>query len=163
MKKLTSLALCAVIVPAFAFGLGSVSAAEQGAATDTQQMGNQPGATTDTQRSSMPGRDQGAVGDTFRSSKPGNAFHSSDLVGSKVKNREDGKDIGSISNLIIDENGQIVAVVVGVGGFLGMGQKDVALPWQSVERTLNQSRDGYDIRANASESILKNAAEYKHN
>ncbi len=150
MKKLTSLALCAVIVPAFAFGFGSVSAAEQGAATDTQ-------------RSSMPGKDQGAASTTFRSSKPSNAFHSSDLVGSKVINRVDGKDIGSISNLIIDENGQIVAVVVGVGGFLGMGQKDVALPWQSVERTLNQSRDGYDIRANASESTLKNAAEYKHN
>ncbi len=34
------------------------------------------------------------------------------------------EDIGTINDLIIDEDGKINAVVVGVGGFLGMGEKE---------------------------------------
>ncbi len=181
MKKFTTLAACAVMVPAFTFGVATLSAAEPGAASDTQRSsmpdrqpgagadtersnlpGRDPGASTDTQRSSMPGKGHGTVGEAFKSSKASNWLHSSDLVGTKVRNSAGDKDIGSISDLIIDENGQIVAVVVGIGGFLGMGQKDVALPWQRLERTLNQSGDGFDIRANVSDSELKDAVEYKN-
>lgn len=42
----------------------------------------------------------------------------------------DGEKIGAISDLILDkESGQMVAAVVGVGGFLGIGEKKIALPW----------------------------------
>src|SRR5690606_30985405 len=36
--------------------------------------------------------------------------------------------IGDVTNLLLSEDGQVVAVVVGVGGFLGIGEKSVALP-----------------------------------
>lgn len=146
MKKLTLLALCAAMVPAFTVGLGTVSAADQIAATDSQ-------------RSSMPA----SASETFWTGKSVKSIHSSELIGSKVLNRTDNKEVGTISDLIVDQNGQIVAVVVGVGGVMGMGKKEVALSWQGLERSLNKGGNGYDIHANASEEALKNATAYKHN
>lgn len=45
----------------------------------------------------------------------------------------DGSSIGSISDLVVDHSGNIVAAVIGVGGFLGIGQKDVAVPFHNIE------------------------------
>lgn len=45
----------------------------------------------------------------------------------------DGADIGSINDLIVDgESGQMIAAVIGVGGFLGIGQKQIAVPWEQL-------------------------------
>jgi hypothetical protein len=41
--------------------------------------------------------------------------------------------IGDVNDVIIDRNGQTVAVVIGVGGFLGIGEKDVAVPFHAVQ------------------------------
>jgi len=43
------------------------------------------------------------------------------------------ENVGSVSNLVISQNGQIDAVVVGVGGFLGIGEKMVAIPFSAVQ------------------------------
>ena len=53
----------------------------------------------------------------------------SELTGTTVHNREF-ESIGSINDLIVDaEKGSIRFAVVGVGGFLGMGETDVMVPW----------------------------------
>ena len=49
---------------------------------------------------------------------------------------DDAEEIGNIDDLIFDENGQITAVVIGVGGFLGIGEKAVAVDFQALEFTL---------------------------
>ncbi|WP_449394478.1 PRC-barrel domain-containing protein [Devosia riboflavina] len=49
---------------------------------------------------------------------------------------DDAEEIGSISDLVFSENGQIEAVVIGVGGFLGIGEKSVAVDFDSLEFTL---------------------------
>lgn len=49
---------------------------------------------------------------------------------------DDAEEIGNIDDLVFDENGQITAVVIGVGGFLGIGEKAVAVDFQSLEFTL---------------------------
>lgn len=41
--------------------------------------------------------------------------------------------IGNISELILDRSGKIEAVVIGVGGFLGMGEHLVAVPFEKVQ------------------------------
>jgi hypothetical protein len=48
-------------------------------------------------------------------------FKGSDVVG------PDNASIGSISDLLFDKTGKITGVVVGVGGFLGIGAKNVAI------------------------------------
>lgn len=50
----------------------------------------------------------------------------SDMMGSTVMNAE-GESIGEINDLLLDENHTVEAALIGVGGFLGLGEKDVAL------------------------------------
>lgn len=45
----------------------------------------------------------------------------------------DGETIGSIKDFIITEDGQITAVILGVGGFLGMGEKDIAVDYSELD------------------------------
>ncbi len=66
-----------------------------------------------------------------------------DVIGASVMNAE-GERIGEIDSLVLGENG-IVAAVVGVGGFLGMGEKHVGIAW----RELMATDDGYAVSATA--------------
>ena len=43
--------------------------------------------------------------------------------------------IGEVSDLVVTEDGRVEAIVVGVGGFLGIGEKPVALAWDSIKLT----------------------------
>lgn len=54
------------------------------------------------------------------------------LIGRTVENSE-GENLGEINNVIINEKGDVVAVTVGVGGFLGIGEKDVGVPFDSLD------------------------------
>ena len=54
---------------------------------------------------------------------------SNEVIGMDVRNFED-ESIGSINYLVIDEQNRVIAGVVSVGGFLGIGAKDVAVNWQ---------------------------------
>jgi sporulation protein YlmC with PRC-barrel domain len=60
------------------------------------------------------------------------------LIGQPVYSSagDDAEEIGNIDDLVFDENGQIKAVVIGVGGFLGIGEKAVAVDFNSLEFTL---------------------------
>jgi sporulation protein YlmC with PRC-barrel domain len=53
------------------------------------------------------------------------------LIGSDVVNRA-GEDLGEINNVIINESGEVVAITIGVGGFLGLGVKDVGVPFDAL-------------------------------
>jgi sporulation protein YlmC with PRC-barrel domain len=44
-----------------------------------------------------------------------------------------GQQIGEIVNLVFDQNGRIELAVIGVGGFLGIGEKDLAVPFDTVK------------------------------
>ena len=54
------------------------------------------------------------------------AWRSSKLIGTNVYNRADEK-LGDINEILLDKDGKVMAVVIGVGGFLGMGEHDVAV------------------------------------
>ena len=55
-----------------------------------------------------------------------NAWRSSKLIGLNVYNRADEK-LGDINEILLDKEGKVMAVVIGVGGFLGMGEHDIAV------------------------------------
>ena len=54
------------------------------------------------------------------------------LIGREVQNIQ-GEDLGDINNVIIDEQGRVKAVTIGIGGFLGIGEKDVGVPFSALE------------------------------
>src|SRR6266496_5126541 len=67
------------------------------------------------------------------------------LIGLKVSN---GKDtIGDVVDLVVTEDGKVEAIVVGVGGFLGIGKKWVALAWDSVKLTKQDGKRLFVVAA----------------
>ena len=53
-------------------------------------------------------------------------WRASKLMGLDVYNDANEK-LGDVNELILDKNGKVAAVVIGVGGFLGMGEHDIAV------------------------------------
>jgi hypothetical protein len=49
------------------------------------------------------------------------------------------ENIGDINDLIFDDKGAVQAAIVGIGGFLGMGEKDVALPLNKITVTRDEN------------------------
>jgi len=62
-------------------------------------------------------------------------YLASNLIGETVYNGtgDDAQNIGDVNDLVINADGQVQAVVVGVGGFLGMGEKSVALEFDAID------------------------------
>jgi sporulation protein YlmC with PRC-barrel domain len=59
-------------------------------------------------------------------------WRASKLMGVEVFDRV-GEKIGPISEVLVDRNGHSQVAVIGVGGFFGIGRKDVALPFDAVK------------------------------
>src|ERR1700688_1388284 len=59
-------------------------------------------------------------------------WRASKMVGLSVYNDKN-ESIGSINDLLTDKDGKIKAVVIGVGGFLGVGEHLVAIPFEKVK------------------------------
>ncbi|WP_088328925.1 PRC-barrel domain-containing protein [Lacimicrobium sp. SS2-24] len=144
MNKLNTIALCALITPVLTLSAGSVQAHQSNAQDKdreqksaqheyTKKHENQSDTRTMAQHKNMQNtslmQHRG-----FMSSAPVNGLQASNLLGAEVKTTNN-EEVGTVNELIINESGQIVAVVVGVGGFLGMGEKDVAIGWNDVTRT----------------------------
>jgi sporulation protein YlmC with PRC-barrel domain len=90
--------------------------------------------------------------------------------------------IGEINDVLIDKDGKLVAFVIGIDGFLGIDQKDVAVPFNSIRATWRPDigrpdsdgalpfnsaratqRDGkWWLTMNATKESLKNAPGYKY-
>jgi len=71
-----------------------------------------------------------STGDAVTHQKP-SEVRVNNLIGMRVQGGQDEK-IGKIDDLVIDESGRISAAVISIGGFLGIGDKVVAVPWQKV-------------------------------
>jgi len=54
------------------------------------------------------------------------------LIGKTVENQQ-GDNLGEINNVVLNEKGDVVAVTIGVGGFLGIGEKDVGVAFDDLQ------------------------------
>jgi len=84
----------------------------------------------------------------------------SKVKGSNVMGSNDEK-IGDVSDILFDKDGKILAYVVGVGGFLGIGSKDVAMSPQSFQIVPASERENMKLKISMTKDELKNAAEFK--
>lgn len=66
-------------------------------------------------------------------------FLASVMMDSVVRNAA-GEEIGDVNDLVLSGDGQVSGVVIGVGGFLGIGEKDVAIESSRIEIT--ETEDG---------------------
>jgi sporulation protein YlmC with PRC-barrel domain len=79
---------------------------------------------------------------TFLSVQSSNQWRSTQMLGMPVFDRA-GEKIGSIGDLVIGQDGAIQAIVIALGGFLGVGEKNIAVSL----REMTISRDGTGDRA----------------
>ncbi|MDP3898296.1 MAG: PRC-barrel domain-containing protein [Mesorhizobium sp.] len=59
----------------------------------------------------------------------------SNIIGETVYNGtgDDASNVGDVNDLVISANGQVEAIVIGVGGFLGIGEKNVAVDYSAID------------------------------
>jgi hypothetical protein len=116
-----------------------------------------------------------AAGDAkFINSQTGDQWLSSSFIGVDVVG-PDNEKIGDISDILFEKNGNVVGYVVGVGGFLGIGAKNVALAPSSFQvvpanadrattgsgaATTAQS-DDVKLKLNMTKDQLKQAASFE--
>lgn len=78
----------------------------------------------------------------------------SDWFGQTIYDGADNK-VGSVSDVLMDQDKKASLAIVGVGGFLGIGEKNVAVPFESIKRSI---RDGkVYLTMDANKDQLKNA------
>ncbi|WP_026379700.1 PRC-barrel domain-containing protein [Afifella pfennigii] len=72
----------------------------------------------------------------------------------------DAETVGDVNDLVLDENGDVTAAIIGVGGFLSLGERDVAIPYQEFQVTEDQ---GGELRLvlNTTREALENAPAFE--
>ena len=83
----------------------------------------------------------------------------SDLLGAEVNLADE--SIGKVSDLIIGDDHMIKGVVVGVGGFLGIGEKNVALPMEQITVQPTEEPGEFELSASTTREELEAFEEFK--
>ena len=85
------------------------------------------------------------------------------VFGSNILNESvygpDGANIGEVEDILVKSDGKIEGLVVGVGGFLGLGEKNVALRMDQF-KVMPEADGRARINVSATEDELRNAPEF---
>ncbi|MGJ8544426.1 MAG: PRC-barrel domain-containing protein [Sulfitobacter sp.] len=95
-------------------------------------------------------------------------FYASDLIGMRIHNAEapveadarvaadasaEWDDIGEINDLIVNNEGDVTAVILGVGGFLGMGEHDVTVSMDQIQSVYTEDGDRFLVVSTTKEAL----------
>ena len=95
----------------------------------------------------------------FVTEQPSSEWRSRLFIGAPVLNTA-GETVGDVNDLVFDQSGRISTVVLGVGGFLGMGEKNVGVPYSAL--TFATGKEGARVISVAlSKEDLKQAPAFK--
>jgi hypothetical protein len=86
-------------------------------------------------------------------------MRASKLIGTRVNN-EAGERIGDINEVMLTKDGKVAAVVIGVGGFLGIGERQVAVAFESLRLTQDANKNTV-AAVSATKESLKAAPEWQ--
>jgi len=86
------------------------------------------------------------------------AIRASEIIGTAVVNLE-GEELGDVTDIVVDEDG-IRILVIGVGGFLGLGERDVGVAY---DRVMQSRDDGGNLvlTLDATRDALEDAPEFQ--
>jgi sporulation protein YlmC with PRC-barrel domain len=95
---------------------------------------------------------------SFKSAMQQDEMLVSKLRGLEVRNSA-GENLGDINDIVLDNSGKATVAIVGVGGFLGLGEKNVGVPFQSL--AFADTKDGKQVaRLDTTKDALKAAPAY---
>src|SRR5579864_7395876 len=69
--------------------------------------------------------------------------------------------IGDIDDVLVDKSGKVTGLVIGVGGFLGAGEKDVIVPFNAFKSEKKDNK--YYLTLDETKDNLKNAPGFEYN
>jgi sporulation protein YlmC with PRC-barrel domain len=122
--------------------------------------------TTTTPPADRPAAATAPSGDMKFYSRQATDMRATTLIGANITNMAN-ENVGEINDLVLDKDGKVAAVVVGVGGFLGIGEREVALDYKSLNIKYDpnaMTRAGATtIQVNATKDSLKNAPAWTWN
>lgn len=123
------------------------SAADQGAANTNQgNMANQ-----------QAGSNAGAQ---FLTAQAADDLSANQIIGHDVQT-PNGDNVGDINNLILKQSGRVEAAIIGVGGFLGIGQKNVAVPFEKIQVSQDAQTGKMKLTTSLTKDDLKAAPEFQ--
>lgn len=101
-----------------------------------------------------------AAGGDYLTAQSDEQISANTYIGQSVYNSSD-ESIGKISDLIMAKTGGVDAAIIGVGGFLGIGEKWVAVPFEKI--AITQVPDSDDVKLTTTETAesLQAAPEFK--
>jgi sporulation protein YlmC with PRC-barrel domain len=79
------------------------------------------------------------------------------LIGTKVRNANK-ESIGRINDIYLDKDAKVTDVVISVGGFLGVGSKDVAVKWSDI--TIGQEDNSVVLTTSLTKEALMALTDY---
>lgn len=88
---------------------------------------------------------------------PNEAYTVNNIYKQDVYDEKENK-IGDVNDVLLDKDGRISAVIIGVGGFLGIGEKDVAVPFTALKMA-EKDGDQYLVM-NTTKEALESAPGY---
>ncbi|MBV9954340.1 MAG: PRC-barrel domain-containing protein [Pseudolabrys sp.] len=89
-------------------------------------------------------------------------WRASKIVGAPVYST-DNRKIGDVNDLLLAPAGGIHAAVIGVGGFLGVGEKNVAVPFAALQITRRANSDAVErITINLTQQQLQDAPRFSY-
>ena len=91
---------------------------------------------------------------------PGDALTVTHWYKENVYDPNDSK-IGEVNDVLVNHDGKIEAFVVAVGGFLGVGEKDVAVPFDAIHFT-NKNNNKWYMVMNTTKDAMKAAPGLKY-
>jgi hypothetical protein len=144
--------------------------------TDPMPQATQPAGVKDAERAAQSSPSMAGGSARFINNQSTDQWLSSNFVGVDVVG-PDNEKIGDIADILFEKNGQVIGYVVGVGGFLGIGAKNVALAPSSFEVVpANAERattgaagstavraDDVKLKLNMTKDQLKQAAAFETN
>ena len=68
--------------------------------------------------------------------------------------------IGQVADVLVGQDGQVNALIIGVGGFLGAGEKDVAVSFSTVKATMKDNK--IYLTMSTTKDALKAAPGFKY-
>src|SRR5260370_12322905 len=90
---------------------------------------------------------------------PANSATVTDWYKQSVYDPSDNK-IGEIMDVLVSPDGKATALIVGVGGFLGAGEKDVAVPFSAVKHTMKDKK--IYLTLDTTKDAFKSAPRFKY-
>jgi sporulation protein YlmC with PRC-barrel domain len=94
----------------------------------------------------------------FLTKQKANEHFASDLIGASVMDTA-GETLGDVNDLLVGPEGDVTAAVIGVGGFIGIGEKNVAVPFNDLQT--KTENDEMTVVLNTTKAELEAAPDYR--